>query len=69
MPDEQESPRPTGRARIEPPDLSEKGGLRNGEPQRSEWEPYAALFDATIAVPVRKARGFFERFRAKNQRS
>jgi hypothetical protein len=27
--------RPKGRARLEPPDLSEKGGLRNGEPQRS----------------------------------
>ncbi len=25
-----------GRARLEPPDLSEKGGLRNGEPQRSD---------------------------------
>ncbi|HXW07537.1 MAG TPA: chlorite dismutase family protein [Vicinamibacterales bacterium] len=27
--------RPTGRARIEPPDLDEKGGLKGGEPQRS----------------------------------
>jgi chlorite dismutase len=26
----------TRRARIEPPDLSEKGGVRNGEPQRSD---------------------------------
>ena len=25
-----------GRARIEPPDLSEKGGLKDGEPQRSD---------------------------------
>jgi len=25
-----------GRARIEPPDLSEKGGLRDGQPQRSD---------------------------------
>ena len=25
-----------GRGRLEPPDLSEKGGLRNGEPQRSD---------------------------------
>src|SRR6187455_3615098 len=25
-----------GRGRIEPPDLSEKGGLRDGEPQRSD---------------------------------
>jgi chlorite dismutase len=27
---------PTGRARIEPPDLSEKGGLKGGQPQRSD---------------------------------
>jgi chlorite dismutase len=26
---------PKGRARVEPPDLAEKGGLRHGEPQRS----------------------------------
>jgi Chlorite dismutase len=30
------TPAPTGRARIEPPDLSEKGGSKGGEPQRSE---------------------------------
>lgn len=28
--------RPTGRARMEPPDLSEKGGLKDGQPQRSD---------------------------------
>jgi len=27
---------PKGRARMEPPDLSEKGGLKHGEPQRSD---------------------------------
>jgi chlorite dismutase len=27
---------PKGRARIEPPDLSEKGGLKHGQPQRSD---------------------------------
>ena len=27
---------PRGRARIEPPDLSEKGGLKGGQPQRSD---------------------------------
>lgn len=26
----------TGRARLDPPDLAEKGGLRNGQPQRSD---------------------------------
>jgi hypothetical protein len=32
-----DSPKPAaGRARIEPPDLSERGGLKNGEPQRSD---------------------------------
>ncbi len=25
-----------GRARVEPPDLSERGGLKNGGPQRSD---------------------------------
>lgn len=28
--------RPTGRGRIEPPDLSERGGQREGQPQRSD---------------------------------
>lgn len=28
--------RPAGRARIEPPDLTEKGGPRDGQPQRSD---------------------------------
>ena len=27
---------PKGRARVEPPDLSERGGLKNGAPQRSD---------------------------------
>ena len=33
--DEPRAP-PTGRARIEPPDLSEKGGPKGGQPQRSD---------------------------------
>jgi hypothetical protein len=33
----------TGRGRIEPPDLSEKGGLRNGEPQRSDERLFMQL--------------------------
>lgn len=36
MSETETAPRRTGRARMEPPDLSEKGGLRNGEPQRSD---------------------------------
>ncbi len=28
--------KPVGRARMEPPDLSEKGGLKDGQPQRSD---------------------------------
>jgi chlorite dismutase len=28
--------RPAGRARIEPPDISERGGLKDGQPQRSD---------------------------------
>jgi hypothetical protein len=34
---------PRGRARLEPPDLSEKGGLRNGEPQRSNERLFMQL--------------------------
>lgn len=30
----------TGRARLEPPDLTEKGGLKNGQPQRSDERLY-----------------------------
>ena len=34
---------PTGRARLEPPDLSEKGGLKDGQPQRSDERLYVQL--------------------------
>jgi chlorite dismutase len=41
---ETETPaRPTGRARIEPPDLSEKGGLKDGQPQRSDHRLFMQL--------------------------
>ncbi len=33
----------TGRARLEPPDLSEKGGLKGGEPQRSDRRLFMQL--------------------------
>jgi chlorite dismutase len=36
MSESAEQSRPTGRARIKPPDLSEKGGRKGGEPQRSD---------------------------------
>jgi hypothetical protein len=35
--------RPTGRARIEPPDLAERGGLKDGQPQRSDDRLFAQL--------------------------
>src|SRR6185295_7077692 len=38
-----ESARPTGRARIEPPDISEKGGTRDGRPQRSDERLFVQL--------------------------
>jgi chlorite dismutase len=47
MSDEQEKPHATGRARIEPPDLSEKGGLRGGEPQRSDDRLFMQLLAFT----------------------
>jgi chlorite dismutase len=34
---------PRGRARIEPPDLSEKGGLKDGQPQRSDRRLFMQL--------------------------
>src|SRR3954464_13999092 len=41
---EAETPaRPTGRARMEPPDLSEKGGLKDGQPQRSDHRLFMQL--------------------------
>jgi hypothetical protein len=35
--------RPTGRARLEPPDISEKGGLKDGQPQRSDQRLFMQL--------------------------
>ena len=35
--------RPTGRARIEAPDISEKGGLKDGQPQRSDSRLFMQL--------------------------
>jgi hypothetical protein len=40
---DEESQRETGRARMEPPDLSEKGGLRDGQPQRSNERLFMQL--------------------------
>lgn len=34
---------PTGRARLEPPDISEKGGLKGGQPQRSDERLFMQL--------------------------
>ena len=34
---------PKGRARLEPPDLSERGGLKNGAPQRSDVRLFMQL--------------------------
>ncbi len=44
----------TGRARIEPPDLDEKGGLRNGEPQRSSTRLFMRLLAYGEAPPARE---------------
>lgn len=47
--------RPTGRARIEPPDISERGGLKNGQPQRSDSRLFMQLLvfgDCTDAASV-----------------
>ena len=47
--------RPTGRARLEPPDISEKGGLKDGQPQRSDSRLFMQLLafgDCTDAKAV-----------------
>ena len=51
-----ETARPAGRARIEPPDISEKGGVRDGRPQRSDERLFMQLLafgdcDDARAVP------------------
>jgi Chlorite dismutase len=38
-----EAARSTGRARIDPPDISEKGGVRDGRPQRSDERLFLQL--------------------------
>lgn len=44
MSEHTDSTRPaTGRARMEPPDLAERGGLKNGEPQRSDERLFMQL--------------------------
>ena len=43
MPDTETPARPAGRGRIEPPDLSEKGGLKDGQPQRSDERLFMQL--------------------------
>ena len=42
------------RGRIEPPDLSERGGLKNGEPQRSDVRLYMQLQVYGNARPARE---------------
>lgn len=44
----------TGRARLEPPDISEKGGLKGGQPQRSEERLFLQLiaFGECSSVPA-----------------
>jgi len=43
MTTQHESETPRGRARIPPPDISERGGLKGGEPQRSDTRLFMQL--------------------------
>ena len=43
MSDRSETEVPTGRARLEPPDISEKGGLKGGQPQHSDERLFMQL--------------------------
>ena len=50
--------RPTARQKMEPPDISEKGGLKNGAPQRSDRRLYMQLLafgDCPDARPLADA--------------
>ncbi len=47
MSDDQDSQRSTGRSRLEAPDLAEKGGLKGGEPQRSNDRLFMQLLAFT----------------------
>lgn len=55
MTDEAASAPPTGRAPLEPPDLSEKGGLKGGQPQRSDERLFMQLLAFTGCRDVRAA--------------
>jgi chlorite dismutase len=49
---------PRGRARLEPPDISERGGLKGGEPQRSNERLFMQLLafgDCRDAAPIARA--------------
>lgn len=46
----------TGRARIEPPDLSEKGGIKDGQPQRSDDRLFMQLLVFTGCRDPRAVR-------------
>jgi chlorite dismutase len=49
---------PTGRARIEPPDLSEKGGLKGRQPQRSNERLFMQLMAFGGCRDIRPAASF-----------
>ena len=49
------------RARLEPPDLSEKGGLKNGQPQRSDDRLFMQLFVYTGCDNVRAIADWISR--------
>jgi chlorite dismutase len=61
MADEQEAQRATGRARMEPPDLTEKGGLKNGQPQRSDERLFMQLLAFTGCSDVAAAAAHLSR--------
>jgi hypothetical protein len=52
---------PRGRARLEPPDLSEKGGLKGGQPQRSDDRLFIQLLAFGGCRDSRAAAGHLER--------
>ena len=57
MPDTETPARPQGRARIEPPDISEKGGLKDGQPQRSDERLFMQLLAFGECADARAVAG------------
>src|SRR3954468_19636646 len=58
--EQEQAARATGRARMEAPDISEKGGLKDGQPQRSDRRLFMQLLAFTGCIDVPAAAAHLE---------